>query len=77
MLGLRLITGVVLDEFIVDEAYAVTREYSQDLTVAFTLRNHGAITLSSSRIRLSAMAKSAKAPCRCRSVCGRLAAALL
>ena len=38
MLGAGLITGFVLDEFILDEADAVTREYSQDLTVAFTLQ---------------------------------------
>ncbi|HTF69101.1 MAG TPA: hypothetical protein VK638_41110, partial [Edaphobacter sp.] len=51
MLGPRLITGFVLDEFIVDKADAVTREYSQDLTVAFTLRNHGAIRRSASLVR--------------------------
>jgi hypothetical protein len=48
----------VLDEFIVDKADAVTGAYGQDLTVAFTLRYHGAIRLSESFVRLSKCAKS-------------------
>jgi hypothetical protein len=55
MLGPRLITGFVLDEFIVDKADTVTGECSQDLTVAFTLRSHGAIRLSESLVRLLEM----------------------
>src|SRR5262249_28627544 len=50
MLGAGLITGFVRDEFILDEADAVTREYSQNFTVAFSLRNHGAITLSAALV---------------------------
>ena len=60
MLGPRLITGFVLDEFIVDKADAVTGEYSQDLTVAFTLRYHGVIRLSDSLVRLLEMLKIAR-----------------
>jgi hypothetical protein len=47
MLGARLITGLVLDQSIVDDADAVAREYGQDLAVALALRNHGAIGLPS------------------------------
>jgi len=60
MLGPCLITRLVLDEFIVDKADAVTGEYSQDLTVAFTLRYHGAIRLSESLVRLFEMRKIAR-----------------
>jgi hypothetical protein len=37
MLGPRLIAGLMFDEFIVDDADAVTRQYSQNLTVARAL----------------------------------------
>jgi hypothetical protein len=40
MLGAGLITGFVLDELVVEDADTVPREYSYDLAVAFTLRNH-------------------------------------
>jgi hypothetical protein len=40
MLRARLIASLVLDEFIVDNTDAVTREYSQDLAVALALFNH-------------------------------------
>jgi hypothetical protein len=47
MLRARSIGGFVLDEFIVDDADAVTRDDSQDPALALALRNHGAITPSS------------------------------
>src|SRR5262245_30247508 len=60
MLGPRLITGFVLDEFIVDKADAVAREYSQNLTVTFTLRDHGAVGVSEFLVRLAPMRKIAR-----------------
>jgi hypothetical protein len=42
MLRTRAIAGLVLDGLIVNDADAVTREYSQDLAVALALRNHSA-----------------------------------
>jgi len=41
MFRARSITGLVLDELIIDDADAVTREYGQDLAVAHALRDHG------------------------------------
>jgi hypothetical protein len=41
MLGPRSIAGLVFDEFIVDDA--VTRQHSQNLTVALALRNRSPI----------------------------------
>ena len=40
MLGARLIPGLMLDEFVVDNAEAVTREHAQNLTVALVLFYH-------------------------------------
>jgi hypothetical protein len=42
MLGARPIAGFVLEELIVDDSDAVTREDGQDFAIALAFRYHGA-----------------------------------
>jgi hypothetical protein len=44
VLRTRLVSGLMFDQFIVGNANAVTREYSQDFAVTLALRDHGAST---------------------------------
>jgi hypothetical protein len=62
MLSAGLITGFVLDEFRVDDSYAMTSKYREDLTVALALGNLSAI-VRASHVRSQSVLRAA---CRVR-----------
>jgi hypothetical protein len=44
MLGARFLSGLMLDELIIDDADALTREDAQDFAVALAFRRHIAVS---------------------------------
>jgi len=58
VLGTRSIARLMFDEFIVNDANAMTREYSQDFAVALALRDHSALNSLCRNILLLMIAKA-------------------